>query len=250
MKGVCKLCLKEKKLIKRSHIFPNFMYRGMSDEKGRMYVLSSERPLKPKVAQSGSHEKYIFCADCDNRILGQLEGFASNQLYNKPFKISSVDFGHIKVGPDAVIIQCNDIAYKEFKLFLFSLLWRASISTEPLFENFKLPAGEEEFLRSAIYEGAVVDESAFPCIVAACISNEVETDFVAVDPFKKGIVKFYVNEFLYTFYLEQNSWDETTTHLAIGMDDPMRIMAFSPQRWLEIRKTIVSAAVKASKKNF
>jgi hypothetical protein len=236
MKGICKLCLKEKELIRRSHIFPNFMYKGMPDEKGRMYVLSSDRPFKPKIAQSGSHEQYIFCADCDNHILGQLERSACNYLYNKPFKTSSPDFRHIKVGPDATLIQCNAIPYKEFKLFLLSLLWRASISAEALFGNFKLSAKVEEFLRSAIYEDAVVDESALPCIVGSCISNEVETDFVAVDPFRKGMVKFYINEFLYTFCPE--SWDETTGQLALGMDDPMRIMAFSPQRWQETGRVL------------
>jgi hypothetical protein len=43
--------------------------------------------------------------------------------------------------------------------------WRESISTEAAFENFKLPAKGDEFLRQSIYELAVVNEMVFPCVL-------------------------------------------------------------------------------------
>lgn len=91
MTGTCKFCRLEKDLIKRSHIWPLFMYQGMKDDKGRLYVINSQDPAKDHTAQSGSYEQFIFCSDWDNVRLGRLERYASNHLYKKPYLLDSVD---------------------------------------------------------------------------------------------------------------------------------------------------------------
>lgn len=249
MKGICKLCKKEKDLIRKSHIFPNFMYKGIGDEKGRMKVVSSDRPYRPGTAQSGAHEAYMLCASCDNEILGSLERYASNHLYNRPYLKESNDFKQINIEQDSSIIECHNLEYKKFKLFLLSLLWRASIADEGMFVNFKLSEEEEEFLRSAIYEDAIVSEAVFPCILLTCENRDVETDFVGVDPFNAGMVKFYINEFVYTFLLKPEKIDDTTMQLTVKMDNMMTIMKVTSEKWNVIRLSIAAAAAKASKPN-
>lgn len=202
MTGICKLCQKEKELIKRSHIFPNFMYRGIPNAKGQINVINSDHPYQRKTAQSGAHEKFILCASCDNEVLGTLERYASNHLYHQPFLKDSKEFRQVLLKGDIGAIECCNIDYLQFKLFLLSLLWRASVSEEGLFINFKLSQEAEEFVRKAIYEQYVVNEAVFPCILLTCGSENVETDYVGVDATKPGLVKFYINEFAYTFYLD------------------------------------------------
>src|ERR1700749_4722718 len=134
--GICQLCKKEKELIRRSHIWPSFMYNDMKDDKGRLYVINSEDPTRHHTVQSGSHQPGIFCSECDNVRLGQLERYASNNLYRKDIFRDGEAFKLFKVR-DITIISCEKLEYNQFKLFLLSLLWRASISTETVFENFK-----------------------------------------------------------------------------------------------------------------
>lgn len=249
MKGICKLCHKEKELIKRSHIWPEFMYRGMHDDKGRLYVINSEMPHSHKKVQSGSYQQYIFCAECDNVILGRLERYASINLFRKHYLEDNADFKQINTPDGISVIECESLDYNQFKLFLLSLLWRASISTEPIFENFKLSAEEEEFLRVSIHESAVVDEMAFPCLLLTSNVADLDENFIAVDPFKPGLVKFYINAFVYTFYLAENKKDEATHMLSIGMDHKMGILKVPAKQWAQIRESVVQAAASASKKN-
>src|ERR1700739_2052625 len=107
MTGICQLCKKEKELIKRSHIWPNFMYTGMHDEKGRLYVINSQRPNNHHTVQPGAYQQYIFCATCDNEILGKLERYASNSLFRKPYLENNEDFEQITIPAGEVVIHCS-----------------------------------------------------------------------------------------------------------------------------------------------
>ncbi|GAA4919970.1 hypothetical protein [Mucilaginibacter defluvii] len=249
MIGICKLCLKEKELIKRSHIFPNFMYRGIPNEKGQIHVVNSDYPYQRKTVQSGAHERYILCATCDNEVLGSLERYASNALYRQPYLKESKDFKHLHLKADIGAVECLNVNYHKFKLFLLSLLWRASIADDGLFVNFKLPPDAAEFVRRAIYEDDVVDETVFPCILLTCDTAKVQTDYVGVDASKQGIVKFYINEFAYTFYLDPKRIDDEVMFFTIKMDQPMRIMKVSKRTWYQIRFSIAAALANAARKN-
>lgn len=247
--GICKLCNEEKDLIKRSHIWPDFMYKGMEDDKGRFYVINSDNPYKHKTVQSGAYERGIFCAECDNVRLGKLERYASNNLFRKAYLVEGIEFKQVAIQGGLQVIHCENVDYVQFKLFLLSLLWRASISTEHLFENFKLSEGEEEFLRKSIYDQAVVAEETFPCILLTSTAADLDKNFIAIDPFNPDMVKFYINAFVYTFYLTDVKKDETTKVLSIGMDKKMGIMKISPAQWNKILESVIEGAVEASKKN-
>lgn len=61
MIGICNLCLKEKELIKKSHITPEFMYKnsGIYDDKHRMLSFDKEDVLqnrKIKKEQKGVYD--------------------------------------------------------------------------------------------------------------------------------------------------------------------------------------------------
>ena len=79
----CKLCCIDKKLLKKSHIIPEFMYQDLFDEKHRIFevLFKPDLQLQNKTRQSGVYDKDILCDKCDNKVLGSLERYASLALY-------------------------------------------------------------------------------------------------------------------------------------------------------------------------
>ena len=99
MEGKCRLCQENKELIKRAHLFPTFMYKGIPDEKNRMVVVSSQKPFDKKQVQIGALDEHILCSDCDNSILGELERYASNIFYRKSYLHANEDFDQLTPNP-------------------------------------------------------------------------------------------------------------------------------------------------------
>jgi hypothetical protein len=64
----------------------------------------------------------------------------------------------------------------------------------------------------------------FPCVLLTSDGFDLDENFIAIYAFKPGIVKFYINAFVYTFYLAENKKDETNRQLTIGMDHKMGIL--------------------------
>lgn len=153
--GICRLCLKEKKLC-QAHIIPNFMYRGIKDGN---YVLFNkdldESNSWTKPAQTGEFDKTILCTHCDNSILSDYEGYTKKFMFDK----------HNGVEQKENITVVKNINYSKFKLFLLSILWRASITNRPFFEEINLGDEHEERLRKMIYEGNALKETDYAIIM-------------------------------------------------------------------------------------
>ena len=62
----CRLCLK-KKVLKNSHIIPEFIYSPLYDEKHRFHVLSNMNVSGPAKLQKGIRE-YLLCGECEGKL--------------------------------------------------------------------------------------------------------------------------------------------------------------------------------------
>jgi len=249
MEGKCKLCHESKELIKRSHLFPNFMYNGIPDEKNRMIVVSSAKPLEKKQVQTGALDEHILCANCDNSVLGELERYASNIFYKKSYLQANEDFEQLTPNPNVNLIFCKKIDFSKFKLFLESLLWRASVTSHSMFEDFKLSDEQEEELRISILNHHPLNEASFPCVMMTCENEDVKTDFVGIDPNNKDMVKFYINQFTYTFYWGNDKINYETISMALRSDNTMIVVKLAENDWHKIRASIVDAFRTASVPN-
>jgi len=147
--GTCRLCLLEKKLI-NAHIIPNFMYRGIKKKDYVSYNKDLETGKSWTLPKgTGEFDKNILCSDCDNGIIEhKYEKYGKTVLfddYNDTQNIENLTF-------------YRNIDYSKLKLFLLSILWRASISSRPMFKGVKLGKKCEESLRRIIYEPIVPKE--------------------------------------------------------------------------------------------
>ena len=143
-KGQCKLCLQYKDLCRESHIIPRFMYKYITGNNNEL-VFIDEQHATHKF--NGEYEGNILCENCDSELIGKLEDYFSKFIHGE--YQSAIRPRFERMDNRDIIVRENDPIYKYdlFKLFLLSLLWRASISSRPLFGQIKLPPEVEDDLR-------------------------------------------------------------------------------------------------------
>jgi len=215
---ICKLCLEDRKLIK-AHIIPDFMFKSIYDEEHKLIRTSISNPNSAKRIPTGEYDPNILCADCDNR-LSVYENYASKVFYyannlkgEKPEFIELVNQHGIR------FTKVQNINYKLFKLFLLSILWRASVTNRPTFSDVKLPAEKEESLRQMIYSENPGEVHDFPCVVMTFLRTNMEHGFVGAPRRFVGNkrVVFIIAGFMYTFYISED--DKPIGELEVCIND-------------------------------
>lgn len=149
----CNLCLQKKQLIK-AHIIPRFFYNFLYPDNDReLPILMMKKSGYSKKRWIGSYDKEILCKDCDSKI-GIYDSYAKEFFLEKePIILED---------PYAFILK--DVNYKKIKLFLFSLLWRASITNLSEFSNIDTGPFEKKLHELLISEDAG-DSNTFPIII-------------------------------------------------------------------------------------
>jgi len=129
--GTCKLCNQVKKLVK-AHIIPrSFELRAKGVSKSLLEARQYDVKTV-KIWQNGVWDDKILCAACEDRfklwddygfkILGNPPG--NNVLPRNEAELES--------------FILKDIDYALLKLFILSVLWRASVSSQPFFSKIRL----------------------------------------------------------------------------------------------------------------
>ncbi|MDD4531245.1 MAG: hypothetical protein PHH21_00885 [Candidatus Pacebacteria bacterium] len=137
------------------------MYRELFDENHSLVSFKTLTPKSEQFVFSGEFEGNILCEKCDNELIAGLENYASKVLYggNIPAKVQNF------IKPDGLeFSQVEGIDYSKFKLFLLSILWRASISSRPFFSNVSLGPYEEK-IRQMILNNNPRLPGDFPCVM-------------------------------------------------------------------------------------
>jgi hypothetical protein len=169
MRNICHLCKKEKPLLKKSHILSDFLYKDLYDENHKLisFEMKELKKITPRISKpsTGVNEGSILCFDCDNNVIGNYENYASKFISNKE-KINCFP-NENKEG--LKFINLSNINYNYTKLFLLSLLWRASISKRRDYREVSLGPYEEK-IRSKLLKGKCL-EPPLPRDCIACAHN-------------------------------------------------------------------------------
>ena len=154
------------------------MYKGMKDKGNSFFEVTynlDNNKSKNRKLQKEDYDKNILCEDCDNRILGGIyEDYAKNSMYGnnlKP-KIAPKCSNYKNPNDGTEYSICENIDYVKFKLFLLSILWRASITDRPLFKEVDLGIIHEERIRKMIYENIKPSELDYPIILTSFMRTE------------------------------------------------------------------------------
>ena len=225
----CVLCHKNKKLLKKSHVIPDFMYKELFDEKHRLYeaLLSPDYQLKSKTRQTGGYDKNILCGNCDNKIFGRLERYASLVL-----------FGGIELSIKAIsgeskstYVHVKGIDYRKFKLFLLSMLWRASISKLPIFRNVDLDE-HQQVIREKIIKNNPGSSHEYPCAIFTYLHNRKLPHQVIAEPGciindKQRIYAFLISGILFVFFTSTDENTEWARQCTINEKGEMKLIQMS-----------------------
>ena len=131
----CRLCLRKKEL-RHSHIFPEFFYGPVYDEKHSLISAQYHPDPRFRIIEKGIRE-YLLCEDCEAK-LNRFETPSADVLREAQSARRSYLRGF---GP---CVSPSSYEYKKFKLFGLSLIWRACVSKRPGFEPVSLgPVAED-----------------------------------------------------------------------------------------------------------
>ncbi|WP_298321243.1 hypothetical protein [uncultured Aquimarina sp.] len=141
---LCKVNIADKR---NSHIIPKFLCKGLFEKVTPRHSIEIRRNGRNKKIQDTPKEDNILCTACEKRleILETMFAKRINKLHKYsdfPTKFKLKDLHKQKY------LECSGINPTAFKLFIYSLVWRTSISKLYQFEKFKIPKSDEEILRS------------------------------------------------------------------------------------------------------
>lgn len=226
----CKLCIEDGVLVKKSHIIPDFMYRDLFDDKHRLFEAKvNDGELKTKIAQTGSYESNLLCKKCENERLGKLERYASMLLYGGTPTIirNEINVHGMKSS------HCKEINYPYFRLFLLSIVWRASISKLQIFHDVNL-GPHEDVIRKMILNKDPGNYKKYPCIMITYINQKKLPHQLVGQPIlsREGgtyTYFFLIGGVLYIYFISQHNIPDWVYECVLNSDGEMRIVHMLPK---------------------
>lgn len=154
----CYLCLKDKEL-RNSHVIPEFVYKELYGSKHKFHVLSTLKNRPRPMEQKGIREK-LLCNECEGKLL----------LWEKYAREILLGGAGVTVQRDGELLILSGLDYDKFKLFQLSILWRASVSTHPMFSKVNLGPHEERIRKfvDSKNPGRYTD---YPCVIFGLTSE-------------------------------------------------------------------------------
>lgn len=206
----CRLCNLEKILIKKSHIYPDFLYKDLYNKNHKIIKVFTEEIIKknPKISRpsSGVYEGKLLCGDCENKIIsGNYESYLADIILkkNKNIKCTKGKSGEIET------IKIENLDYERFKNFFLSILFRANICTFKEFSDIDLGPYHEK-IRKIVYENLTTNDLEFQLNILKLDKNS-DFDQLIVQPFRSKLETETCYSFLLKGYLIIINFKENKT---------------------------------------
>lgn len=129
----CRLCHQEAEL-RESHILPKFLYQSLLNNNRQIMAITGHGHRGWKPLQDGEKEN-LFCERCEQHF---------NQHFEKPFRELWLETKPLPNPWSDSSARSITVDYSTFKLFHLSVLYRASVTSLPTFDNVELGAHTEK----------------------------------------------------------------------------------------------------------
>lgn len=158
----CLLCLRDRKLVK-SHVIPEAFWRVMRDDvEGAPWLISGAEGVHAQRSHIGVYDQGILCDECEPKF-GDLDAYG--------IRILLQDFGREFTPIIDTVFPARVAGYESTTVdqdrllrFLVSVLWRASVSTQPFYQRVSL--GELEAAAATVIDPSVPVPAVFGAVLA------------------------------------------------------------------------------------
>jgi len=146
---MCLLCRINPADKKNSHVIPKFITRGLFRGAEPRHAIEFNDGGNSRIIQDTEKLDYILCSSCERRIgvaeshCSQIQKYDEIRYKGDFTRPSNVEYEYI---------ESKKIDIKIFNLFIYSIVWRASICDTKFYEKFKLRGSDEEKLRAFLDE--------------------------------------------------------------------------------------------------
>lgn len=219
--GLCKLCLQNKKLIK-AHIIPEGFFRPLRSGNLAPEMHTSTPGSYPKRSPIGVYDPSILCSECDQKM-APWDDYAQELLIHQ-FSAAR----RVVLQGQTVARRIDKFDYRKLKLFFLSLLWRASISSDPFYKRISLGPFEEQ-LRTMILAEQPGGQEDFAVILA----RFEEPEFPAMlDPHPEkfdsiSFCRFYLTGSVAYIKVDQRPTPNFLTDVRLRENAPLTVLARS-----------------------
>lgn len=147
----CKLCRNKDADQTGSHITSAFLLSSQigkrGEERGFLITTNPEQDYSQNQSDKGIKEDNIFCRDCEKR-LGVIESLYATEITHKIEKKQfEQNFDKTEFDNEFYKLHSKKLNPIVFQLLIQSNVWRASISTQPVYNHFRLDDDLEEQIR-------------------------------------------------------------------------------------------------------
>ncbi len=220
---ICKLCLNEKPLIK-AHIIPNFLYKEIFNDDHFLYEVDSSSLRNRKKLYTGYFDKNIVCKECDGNIIGSYEHYASKSVFGK---IGAENIVYREYGNGIKDYFYTNIDYTKFKLFLLSMLWKASVSNLSYCKRVNLGVMHEEAIRLMLLNSNPKDTLDYPVTIMKlenkAIPNKLIGDFVKSKSNAHTSYLIALNDYLFKYEVSKHNIEDLTKKTCIDKNNELVI---------------------------
>ncbi|GAA0704581.1 hypothetical protein [Dokdonella soli] len=162
--AMCKLCRLDKPLC-QSHIYPEFLYATLYNDDGRMMGITGVGRRGWTLVQKGLRDE-LLCRECEALL---------NERYEIPFQQQWTNRYPLPERANEGEMFYAQFAYATFKLFHLSILFRAAVSSHPMFGVVTL-GKHEDIIRRMILGGDAGRVDRYPIFATALINGRAEIE--------------------------------------------------------------------------
>jgi hypothetical protein len=174
----CRFCNQEKAALAKAHVIPrSFFKRVRGTAKYSVEMRVSEKDIKEKYQQAGHSDCNILCEDCERKFSPY--DTHGHSVFTKVFeepKIYRDNHGH------ELAYLLSEVDYALLKLFVLSLLWRASVSGLYFYRNVDLGQSHEDRIKSLIASGSIEDADIYQFVCSHQKNAPYEKSIVPPEP--------------------------------------------------------------------
>ncbi|MCO6358852.1 hypothetical protein BXY85_1324 [Roseivirga pacifica] len=217
----------------------------LKDIKDNGIMKSYSEDSYPKKRPAGFWER-LLCRDCEEK-LQKLEDYAAHVLYGSK-KFAPINCQSLVSKDGITYKECFNIHYTKFKVFLLSLIWRMSITTEDFFKEVDLGI-HEEAMRMIILNFDTLSSDKYPVLIMDIGSQNKIIKGTMESPrrHRKSYKTYYslkLSGFMYIFYITKDSIDESFLPLCINETEKLTIVNSSGYTTTKFLKELKKASDK------